>query len=88
MRYSKILLAATCLLGSVAHGMEPMTESDIRNGFREHAAMAQFHRWFQLYERPAGGIAIAMDTTGAVPKLHVENRLGSNRLFTLATLGK
>lgn len=37
---------------------------------------------------PAGGIAIAMDTTGAVPKLHLENRLGSNRLFTLATLGK
>ena len=37
---------------------------------------------------PVGGIAVAIDTTGAVPKLHLENRLGSNRLFTLATMGK
>ncbi|KIN65801.1 ribonuclease III [Sulfitobacter noctilucae] len=37
---------------------------------------------------PAGGINLSIDSTGAVPKLHVENRLGSNRLFTLSTLGK
>ncbi|KIN62909.1 Ribonuclease III [Sulfitobacter noctilucicola] len=37
---------------------------------------------------PAGGINLSIDNTGAVPKLHVENRLGSNRLFTLSTLGK
>lgn len=37
---------------------------------------------------PVGGINLAIDVTGAVPKLFVENRLGSNRLFTLSTLGK
>ncbi len=37
---------------------------------------------------PAGGINLSIDVTGSVPKLFVENRLGSNRLFTLSTLGK
>lgn len=37
---------------------------------------------------PAGGINLSIDNTGAVPKLFIENRLGSNRLFTLSTLGK
>jgi hypothetical protein len=37
---------------------------------------------------PAGGINLSIDNTGAAPRLFVENRLGSNRLFTLSTLGK
>jgi len=37
---------------------------------------------------PAGGIAISVEDTGGVPKLYLENRLGSNRTFTLSTLGK
>ncbi|MCX7558193.1 DUF2793 domain-containing protein [Sulfitobacter sp. F26204] len=37
---------------------------------------------------PAGGINIAIDVAGPTPTLYLENRLGSNRLFTLATLGK
>lgn len=37
---------------------------------------------------PAGGINLALDVTGPTPKLFVENRLGSNRLFTLSTMGK
>ncbi len=37
---------------------------------------------------PDGGINLSIDNTGATPRLHVENRLGSNRLFTLSTLGK
>ncbi len=37
---------------------------------------------------PAGGINISIDVTGPAPKLFVENRLGSNRLFTLSTMGK
>ncbi len=52
----------TALLSVVAtQGMAEMTQEDIRDGFREHAAMAQFHRWYQYYERPAGGIANALD---------------------------
>ena len=35
-----------------------------------------------------GGVGVAIDTSGATPKLWVENRLGSNRLFTLSTMGK
>jgi hypothetical protein len=37
---------------------------------------------------PAGGIALSIEDTGAVPKLYLENRLGTNRTFTLATIGK
>ena len=36
----------------------------------------------------AGKINLSIDSSGSVPKLYVENRLGSNRLFTLSTLGK
>ena len=38
-----------------------MTQEEIKNGFREHAAHAQFYRWYQFYERPAGGIENALD---------------------------
>jgi hypothetical protein len=37
---------------------------------------------------PAGGIAISIEDTGGTPKLYLENRLGTNRTFTLSTLGK
>lgn len=37
---------------------------------------------------PAGSINMSIDTTTGTPKLHIENRIGTNRLFTLATLGK
>lgn len=37
---------------------------------------------------PTDGINLSIDSSGAAPKLFVENRLGSNRLFTLSTLGK
>ena len=37
---------------------------------------------------PSGGINLSIDNSTSVPKLFVENRLGTNRLFTLSTLGK
>ncbi len=37
---------------------------------------------------PAGGINLSIDASGATPQLFIENRLGSDRTFTLATLGK
>lgn len=37
---------------------------------------------------PAGAINLSLDAAGGVPRMYLENRLGSNRLFTLATLGK
>ncbi len=57
----KTLLSAAILTFTASQGLADMTEDDIRNGFREHAAMAQFHRWFQVYERPGGGIENAVD---------------------------
>lgn len=39
----------------------PLSRIDIETGYLDHAAMAQFLRWFQLYERPAGGVDNAVD---------------------------
>lgn len=37
---------------------------------------------------PAACINLSISTSGSVPRMYVENRLGTNRLFTLATLGR
>jgi len=36
----------------------------------------------------AGAVNVSIDTSGAVPRMYFENRLGSDRQFTLATLGR
>ncbi|MEO9819481.1 MAG: hypothetical protein ABJZ83_07695 [Yoonia sp.] len=38
-----------------------MTHEEIRQGFQEHAALTQYYRWYQLYERPEGGLENALD---------------------------
>jgi len=55
-----LLMAAGAILFTT-QGMATMTQDEIREGYRKHAAMAQFHRWYQLYERPGGGVANALD---------------------------
>ena len=45
---------------AIATSFSPNQEA-IKSGFKEHAIMAQFHRWYQIYERPAGGIDNALD---------------------------
>ncbi len=52
-----------------------MTNTDVRTGFQEHAALAQFYRWYQLYERPAGGIDNALDILA--PDVTVTSGLGT-----------
>ncbi|MEN8839985.1 MAG: DUF2793 domain-containing protein [Octadecabacter sp.] len=37
---------------------------------------------------PANAINISVDTTTATKRLYIENRLGTNRFFTLSTMGK
>lgn len=37
------------------------TATEIRQSWLKHAARAQLHRWFQVYERPASGIDNALD---------------------------
>ncbi|WP_299302981.1 hypothetical protein [uncultured Litoreibacter sp.] len=54
-------LGAALLTASATAGFAEMTTQDIKNGFKEHAALAQLHRWYQIYERPAGGIENALD---------------------------
>ena len=38
-----------------------MTQDEIRQGYKEHAALTQFYRWYQVYERPEGGIENAIN---------------------------
>ncbi|MFL4469283.1 DUF2793 domain-containing protein [Tateyamaria armeniaca] len=37
---------------------------------------------------PDNAISISIDTSGAAPRMYLENRLGSDRTFTMSTLGK
>lgn len=57
-----------------------MPQAEIRSGFREHAAMAQYFRWYQFYERPEGGIENALnilsDDVTVVSGLGTANGLG------------
>lgn len=55
------LMSAVLILGTATEGMADMTEDEVRQGFEEHAAAAQFYRWYQVYERPEGGIGNALD---------------------------
>ena len=50
-----------------------MSETDIES-WRRHAILAQFHRWFLLYERPEGGIDNALDLLA--PDARVVSGLG------------
>ena len=38
-----------------------MSTTEIKNGYKQHAALAQLHRWYLLYEEPKYGIANALD---------------------------
>lgn len=40
---------------------DDMTPTQIKNGYLEHGALAQYRRWYQVYERAEGGIENALD---------------------------
>lgn len=69
------LLAVLFLIGGSSQGYAQMTETEIRNGYKEHAAKAQFYRWFQIYERPEGGIGNALNILS--PDVRVTSSLGT-----------
>jgi hypothetical protein len=46
-----------------------MTYDEIRQGYRKHAAMAQIHRWYQIYENPNSRIENALDILATDIKL-------------------
>ncbi len=51
-----------------------MDETKIRNSYTEHAALAQFHRWYQFYERSEAGIENALDIL--TPDVTIKSGLG------------
>ena len=73
-RLSTLFAAALFTLFST-QGIAQMTDAEIRQGYREHAALAQFHRWYQFYEWPEGGIANALDVL--TDDVVVESGLGT-----------
>lgn len=58
-------LLKLCVIAAIAvlpkAGIAEMSQNDILLGYQEHAALAQFYRWYQVYERPAGGLDNALD---------------------------
>lgn len=54
------VLGAAMVMISAATANE-ITDSAIKLGYLKHAALAQFHRWYQYYERSEGGIENAVD---------------------------
>lgn len=54
-----------------------MSKRDIRQGYQKHAALAQYYRWYQMYERPDGGIDNALDILAK--DINVVSALGEAR---------
>ena len=65
---------AAFALVSTTIGALAMTPEDIKQGYRKHAALAQFHRWYQLYENGAVPVENALDALA--PDVIVKSGLG------------
>ena len=61
MRAFSTFASVVILIGSTTQGVAEMTQDEIRQGFQEHAALTQYYRWYQFYERPEGGVENALD---------------------------
>ncbi len=68
------LAVAATLVTSGAALSADLTDQDIRNGYKEHAAKAQFYRWYQYYERSEGGVDNAVDILSS--DVRVKSTLG------------
>ena len=78
-RLALILALTAGLAASVipagGQSMSDPTVAEIENGYRRHAAMAQLHRWFLLYEEPRYGIGNQLDILD--PAVSVSSGLGT-----------
>ncbi len=45
----------------LAMGAEMMSTDEIKQGYKQNAALAQLHRWYLLYEKPEYGMENALD---------------------------
>ena len=76
MKSFSISLVLFAVLASTS-GVHAMTPEEIRLGFKKHAAMAQFHRWYQLYENNAVPIENSLDILAA--EVTVKSGLGEGK---------
>jgi hypothetical protein len=51
-----------------------MTNATISNSYRKHTALAQLHRWYQIYEEPASSLANQLDILD--PGVRLKSGLG------------
>lgn len=72
-RLSALALSGATLMTGTSAAAE-MTVQDIKDGYKANAALTQFYRWFQFYERPAGGIENALDILAE--DIYVKSSLG------------
>lgn len=63
---------ATLMIATTATA--EMTVQDIKDGYKANAALTQFYRWFQYYERPEGGLENALDILAE--DIYVKSTLG------------
>lgn len=71
------LALMTLLTTTVASGAEMMSTNEIKQGYKQHAALAQLHRWYLLYEEPEYGIDNALDILSE--DVYVKSGLGEAR---------
>ena len=76
MKTFSILVVLFTVLASTS-GVHAMTPEEIRLGFKKHAALAQFHRWYQLYENNAVPIENSLDILAA--DVTVKSGLGEGK---------
>ena len=58
---SALALGVVLASGSLAQEKIMLSTQQVKNGYIENAAMAQYHRWFQLYENNAVPMANQLD---------------------------
>ncbi len=79
-RYLHLLVATTCaaaFLTTAAHAVRDMATEEIELGYMKHAALAQLHRWYLLYEEPRYGIANQLDILD--PEIRLKSSLGEGQ---------
>lgn len=69
------VLAAFLVAGDATASAAEPSVAEIENGYKRHAALAQLHRWYLLYEEPRYGIANQLDILD--PAITVASGLGT-----------
>ncbi len=64
----------TLLTSASAQGQTMLTQAQIKQGYMEQAALAQFHRWYQIYENNAVPIESSLDIL--MPDVKIKSSLG------------